>query len=136
MSAELLSATMGEPYFKAYQRDYLADRSNRKALCKSRRIGGTEVAAAETAACAAGFDITTGSVAAPRGQIVVSASQNHSREYLSRCKHVLRGFERVTGPLISEGGDQVFRIDLLNGRSIVALPANPNALRKDRKSVV
>jgi phage FluMu gp28-like protein len=128
-----MSATAGFEAMRArflpYQVDWLSDRTQRRVAVKSRRVGFSEVAAAECAAALVGFDLVTGDVVRPRPQVIASASQNHSRDLLARVATTLHAFEQVAGPLIADGGEQVFRLQLRNGMTATAVPASASALR-------
>lgn len=73
-----------------YQQRWLYDKSRRKLLVKSRRIGGTEIVTLESAWKAAGFDPWDRGLDIRRGEHenIISASQDQSTTMLTR--YVLR----------------------------------------------
>lgn len=113
-----------------YQLKYLADLSPRKCIVKSRRVGGSEVIAVEIACAAAGIDLIRRCRVKPRPQGIVSASTTQAKKLLARVAHILRGMERVAGPLI-KGEPMATVVRMRNGVTIEAFSTRAASLRGD-----
>jgi phage FluMu gp28-like protein len=127
--------SVGRPLLAPYQRRWLADRSKRKLLVKSRRIGGSFVVALEMAMGAAGFghDQAGRPYYRPndrgRNQYVISAAHNQAKNLLLDAKRHLEVLEQlvVKERLIANVAAE--RIVLRNGKELRALGTNPRTVR-------
>jgi phage FluMu gp28-like protein len=127
--------SVGQPLLAPYQRRWLRDRSKRKLLVKSRRIGGSFIVALENAMGAAGFghDQAGRPYYRPhdrgRNQYIVSAAHNQAKNLLQDVKRHLEVMERlvVRQPVIASSAAEC--ITLTNGKEIRALGTNPRTVR-------
>lgn len=128
-----MSVTHSAARLVKYQREWLNDRSPRKVLVKSRRIGGSFVVALENAwgAAGVGFDNRGHMYYRPeRGcdQRIISASMVQAVELLAEAKKHLVALCAIIGrDIIAQSS--VTQITLRNGCKLMALPANPATIR-------
>lgn len=83
--------------FLRYQRRWIADKSPLKLMVKSRRVGGSEVAAYSGGCKATGFDPCTGRLDVTKGANlnIVSASHSQARVMLGRAIEHIREMEQL-----------------------------------------
>lgn len=116
-----------------YQQRYLADRSPRKVVNKSRRIGFSEVMAFEAACRAVGVELlpdTPPRVVTPVSQNIVSASHGQAKELMEKVMvHVKALGHGFVGDLINS--ETVTQAKLSTGATIKAFSSNPRSIRGD-----
>lgn len=116
-----------------YQREYLADRSPRKVVLKSRRIGFSEVMAFEAACRAVGVEMWPDcppNVVKPVPQNIVSASQRQAIVFLEKVmRHVKALGMGMVGDIVER--ESVTLAKLTNGATLTAFSSNPKSIRGD-----
>lgn len=116
-----------------YQTAWLTDDSRLKCFVKARRIGGTFIVGLDDALAAAGFEFkspTELTYSPDRGvsQFIVGSSLRQSKILLAECLRHLEALSYIAGDqLVAVPGLE--RIVLKNGRTLEALPANPDTIR-------
>ena len=113
----------------AFQRDWILDHSRFKLAVKSRRIGFTY---------AATLEIVLDALEHKTHWMIVSRTQDASREALTECRNHLERMNRLrrakiiderSGILLDGIEQSKFTIALPNGSRIVAMTAHPDATR-------
>lgn len=124
---------MDDTYFLPYQKRWLKDKSPKKIVEKSRRIGMTHAQAYEDVR-----DCVTGEV---DKVWFSSADESAAKEYIDDCAKFAKAFNvgaQVIGEVVldEEKDVKALEIDLMNGAKIHALTSNPKRFRSKGGKVV
>ena len=115
-----------------YQQRYLADRSQQKAVVKSRRIGFSEVVSFERALRALGIEMIPGKpirAVKPVSQNIVSASFDQSKAVLKRIALHINALSVAFSNQKVIATSNATLIQLANGAQIRAYSTNPRSMR-------